>query len=148
MSRLFQLRQDLAAAIIAAMPTVFSADNVILKRQGDLWNDIATAVAASASGMALHIGIAEGASTEDDGLEMEITVPLTLLCPPEVVAGATPEEDVWETLVAAVHDMRLNPADPYAYRFRFKSFSDIEVPADRGTAYLGRQTVFTRRLSL
>lgn len=147
MSKLYDMRADLAAAIIAA-DIGFSADNIILKRQTDLWNDVATALATIDNGVVLHIGIAEGSSTEPDGLEMELTLPLTILCLPQLAEDATPEEDIWQALVQSVHGLRLSPEDPYAWRFRFKSFSDLEIQADAGTGYLGRQTVFSKRLSL
>ncbi len=147
MSQLYDLRAALAASIITA-DIGFTADSIILKRQTDLWNDVATALAVNAAGVVLHIGIAEGAASEPDGLEMDLTLPLTILCLPQVVEDATPEEDLWEALVRHVHDLRLSAAEPYAWRFRFKSFSDIEIQADHGTGYLGRQTVFTKHLSL
>lgn len=146
MSKLYDIRADLAASIIAAN-IGWTADDIILKRQTDLWNDVATVVGSNKHGIALHIGIAEGTSTEAAGLEMEITIPLTILCLPQVVEGATPEEDLWQAMVQHIHGLRLTD-DPYAWRFRFKSFSDLEIQADQGTGYLGRQTVFTKRLSL
>ena len=146
MSKLYDMRADLAASIIAAN-IGWTADTIVLKRQTDLWNDVATAISSSASGAVLHIGVAEGSASEEDGLELEITVPLTILCLPEVDPDATPEEDLWEDLVTHVHDLRLG-TDHHSYRFRLKSFTDLEIEADRGTGYLGRQTVFVRKLSI
>jgi hypothetical protein len=146
MSQLYDMREALAASIIAA-DIGWTAADIILKRQTDLWNDVATALAGSETGAVLHIGVAEGDSTEEDGLEMNVTVPLTILCPPNLTEGATPEEDLWEALVTHVHDLRLG-SDSFAYRFRFKSFTDVEIEADGGTGYLGRQTIFQRKLSL
>jgi hypothetical protein len=146
MSQLYDIRAALAASIIQA-DIGWKESDIILKRQTDLWNDVATALAGSDTGAVLHIGVAEGDSTDDDGLEMNVTVPLTILCPPQLNEGATPEEDLWEALVLHVHDLRLGN-DHFAYRFRFKSFTDVEIEADGGTGYLGRQTVFQRKLSL
>lgn len=146
MSKLYDIRADLAASIIAA-DLGFSADNIIIKRQVDLWNDVATSIAASKDGIVLHIGVAEGSSLEDEELEIEASIPLTILCLSQVDEDAKPEEDVWEALVRHVHDLRLND-DHWAQRFLFKSFSDIEIEADGGSPYLGRQTVFTKRISL
>lgn len=146
MSQLYDMREALRDSIIAA-GIGWTADTILLKRQTDLWNDVATAISASAAGAVLHIGVAEGNSTEDDGLEMEVTVPLTILCLPQCDDGATPEEDLWEALVTHVHDLRLG-SEPFGYRFRFQSFTDLEIDADGGTGYLGRQTVFKRNLSL
>lgn len=145
MSSLFNLRQALADAIVAA-DLGWAAGDIILKRQTDVWNDVATAIATSATGTVLHLGIAEGAATEEAGLEMDLTMPVSIVCLPQVEAGTTPEEDLWEALVKFIHDLRLG--ENYAYRFRFKSFSESELSADGGTAWLVRQTVFTRKLSL
>lgn len=145
MSKLLQLRKDLAQVIIGAN-IGFTEDNVIFKRQTDVWNDVATAISASSNGVALHIGVVEGSNSGDDSLEIDITVPLTIICPPEP-SGETPEEDIWESLVSVVHDLRLN-TEHYGYRFRFQSFSDIELQGEMAGSYLGRQTIFKRRLSL
>ena len=145
--KLYDMRDALGDSIIAAA-IGWTADSVIIKRQTDLWNDVATAIQCSKNGAVLHIGTADGKVTEDTGLEMDLTLSLTILCLPQVLDGAIPEETLWEDLVKHVHDLRLAATDPYAYRFRFQSFSDIEIEADHGTAYLGRQSVFIRRLSL
>lgn len=146
MSKLYDIRADLAASIIAAN-IGFTADNIIIKRQVDLWNDVASSIAASKDGIVLHIGVAEGSSLEDEELEIQASMPLTILCLPQVDEDATPEEDVWEALVLHVHGLRLG-ADHWARRFIFKSFSDIEIEADGGSPYLGRQTIFAKQLSL
>lgn len=146
MSQLYDIRVALASSIIQA-DIGWGENEVLIKRQTDLWNDVASAMASARNGAVLHIGVAEGDSTEDDGLEMNVTVPITILCLPQVIQGALPEEDLWEALVKHVHDLRLG-SEPFAYRFRFKSFSDLEIEADGGTGYLGRQTVFQRKLSL
>ena len=146
MSKLYDFRSDLAAAIVAA-DIGWTADTIIILRQGDLWNAVATAIETSANGAVLHIGIAEGTASEEAGLELDISVPLTILCLPQVEEDAKPEEDLWEALVQFVHGLQLN-GEPYAYRLRCKSFSDIEVKTDGGTGYLGRQTNFTKHLSI
>jgi hypothetical protein len=146
MSKLYDMREALAQSIIAA-DIGWTEATIILKRQTDLWNDVATAITMTKDGAVLHIGVAEGDAQGEDDLEMEVTVPLTILCLPQCTADATPEEDLWEALVKHVHDLRLG-TEHHAYRFRFKSFSDLEIEADGGTGYLGRQTVFVRKISL
>lgn len=146
MSRLYDIREALAASIVAA-DIGWAADSIIIKRQTDLWNDVATVVATNKHGAALFIGVAEGTRTDERSLEMELTVPLTILVLPQTLEGATPEEDLWEALVEHVDDLTLGQ-DHYSLRFRFKSFTDVEIRADGGTEYLGRQTVFTKKLSL
>jgi hypothetical protein len=146
MSKLYDFRRDLAASIADA--DIIPLDAIVIKRQGDLWNDVASAVNVATDGICLVIGIATGEAISDADLEMEVTVPLTLLVPPALEEGATPEEDVWETLVKHVHGLRLKPDDHYNYRLLFKSWADADQKADDGTVYLGRQTVFTYKLSL
>jgi len=146
MSKLYDIREALAASIAEA--GIFPRDAILIKRQTDLFNDIATALATAADNVCLHIGIAEGKPLGEDDLDWDITVPLTIICPPELIEGNTPEEDIWEALVQHVHGLRLSPTDHVSYRFRAGAFQDIDVTADDGTAYLGRQTAFTYRLSL
>lgn len=146
MSQLYDMRAALAASIVAAN-IGWRVEDIVFKRQTDLWNDVATAINTARHGAVLHIGIAEGDSADDEELELNVTIPVTILCLPQLRSGAMPEEDLWEALVKHVHDLRLG-SDPWAYRFRFRSFTDLEIEADGGTGYLGRQTVFQRKLSL
>lgn len=146
MSKLFDYREALKASIVAA-DIGWVANHIIIKRQTDLWNEVATAIASNSNGTVLHIGVASGRSTEEDELEMDVTIPLTILATPQLVEGATPEEDLWEALISHVHDLRLND-EAHLYRFKFSGFEDLEIEADNGTSYLGRQTNFTKRLSI
>jgi hypothetical protein len=149
-SKLYDLRKALADAIIAE-DMGFTADNTIILRRGDLWNDLATATASAEDGLALHIGIAEGAAQGDDGARgpIELTIPITILTSPQAEEGSTPEEDVWEAMVLFVCGLKLNASDHAYHEFRFKTFSDIEVPSpDGGTAFFGRQTVFSKTFHL
>lgn len=147
MSRLYDLRRALADAIIAA-DIGWTADNVIIRRQADLWNDLATAIATSADGVALHIGIAEGAATPKHRRGLELTIPLTIVALPQTDADARPEEDLWEDLVDFVTGLIL-PGDQHSYsEFRIRSFTDVEINADNGSAMLGRQTVFEKLILL
>jgi hypothetical protein len=146
MSKLFDFRQELAT-MIAAADIGFTAANIIIKRQGDLYNDIATSIAASKDGVVLHIGIASGTSTEEDSLEMDVVLPVTIIALPQLTDGARPEEELWEALVMLLHDYRF-ANKPFSYRLKFQSFEDLEIGADDGTEYLGRRTDFKTHLSL
>lgn len=146
MSKLYDLREEIASAIAASeMP--FEQDDIIIKRVGDLWNNIASAIHASKFGVVLHIGVARGVSTEDNGLEMNVTVPITLISLPQLTEGSHPEEDLWEELVTFLHDFRFSGRS-YQNRLRFQSFEDLEIEADDGTPYHGRQTEFLTYFSL
>ncbi len=147
MSKLYDMRAALKAAIIAADIGWVDA-TIIIKRQGSYWNDVATAISSAKHGAVLHIGVAAGEATEEESLEMDLTIPVTIICKPQVLKSARPEEDLWEDLVVFLHGRRLADADHYAYRLRFKSVTDLDIDAGGGTAYLGRQTIFKRLLSL
>lgn len=151
MSKLFDYRKNLKTAIVDA-DIGWTAAEVILKRTASLWNDVATAIQASANGAVLHIGVASGERADDDNLLTEITLPITILCLPQVENGADadedtagPEEDLWEDLVTFI-DTLVTTNEPSAWQFKFKGFTDLEVEADDGTSYLARQTTFTRTL--
>jgi hypothetical protein len=145
MSKLLDNRVALAQSIIAA-DIGWTEDTVLVRRQTDLFNDIVTALQTAKHGAILHIGTASAQSTDDDSLEMEVTIPLTIVCFPQVVEGATPEEDLWEDLVRHVSDLRLGN-EHALYRLKFRSFDDIDIVID-GVSYLGRQTIFAKQLSL
>lgn len=145
MSKLYDMRRALADSIIAAN-IGWTEETIILKRQTDLWNDVATAMATAVNGAVLHIGIVEGSAKEGYGLMMDLTVPLTIICSPVVDAEATPEEDLWEALITFVQGHTLTSEDHCMYEFQFKSFSDSDLEADGGTRYLARQTIFNKIL--
>lgn len=144
MSKLFDYRSALKASIVAA-DIGWTDDTILLKRQTDLWNDVATAIQPSKNGAVLHIGVASGESTDDDDLNMEVSIPITIICLPEVQEGATPEEDLWEDLIKHLQGLVVGE-ESWASRYKFKSFTDLEIEADGGTSYLGRQTIFTKHL--
>jgi len=147
MSKMYDLRAALKTAILAAN-IGWEDETVLIKRQGSFWNDVATAISSAKHGAVLHIGIASGKPTEEESLEMELSLPVTIIAEPQVDDAAKPEEDLWEALVTAVHDLRLPGTGFYKDRLIFDGFQDIDILADGGTAYLGRQTIFKCRLSL
>jgi hypothetical protein len=121
---------------------------VIHKRTTSLWNDLATSTATAKGGVVLHIGVTSGSSNDDDELQLELDIPLTIVRAPAVAEEEEPlEEQLWEDLVKHVHRLTLGN-EPFAWRFRFKDFQDIEVEADDGTSYFGRQTVFVKKFSI
>jgi hypothetical protein len=147
MSKLFDLRDQLKADIVAA-DIGWVDDSIIIKRQTDLWNDIGTAISAAKHGAALHIGVASGTSTDQYALEMELTMPFTILCTPQVLPDQFPEEDLWEDLVKFVQGKAMEDSGSCLTGFRFKSFSDSELETPGGHKYLARQTIFTKEFSL
>ena len=147
MSKLYTLRESLKADIVAAQ-IGWVADTIIIKRQADLWNDLSTAIAGAKHGAVLHIGVASGSSIDDHSLEMELTLPITILCMPVLEEGQTPEEDLWEEMVKFVQGKAMEASESCLTGFRFKSFTDSEIETQGGHKYLARQTIFTKEFSL
>jgi hypothetical protein len=150
MSKLFDVRQALKASIAANVAGVVEGQ-IVTMRRGSLDNAVATAMAASESGLVVQIGIASGRTMGEHGSDLEIEVPVTILVPPqadEVEGEECEEEAVWEALVLHVDGLQLAAHHPYAYRFRMTRFVDVEVELDGGTAYLARVTTFTYKLTL
>ena len=144
MSKLYELRAALKAHLVANAG--WTEDAIIVKRQTDLWNDIAVAVETAANGACLVIGIAEGRNPDPDGkLIMELTLPVTTICSITLTEGATPEEDLWETMVKAVHGTSLHPTRHSRYEFQFVSFKDDIELGDGTPQWLARQTIFKVR---
>jgi len=147
MSKLYDLRAQLKLDIIAAN-IGWVDDTIIIKRQTDLWNDIGTAIGSAKHGAVLHIGVASGTSTDDHELEMELTLPFTILCEPQVIEDQIPEEDLWEDLLKFLQGKAMEDSDSCLTGFRFKSFTDSELETPSGYKYLARQTIFTKEFSL
>jgi len=139
------MRRGLADAIIAAN-IGWTDDTVLVKRQTDLWNDVATAISSADNGAVLHIGVAAGESQEGDDLVLDLTIPITILIAPVAAEGVKPEEDLWEDLVSFVNKRRLPSTDHTFWEFIFKSFSDGDLITDEGILYLARQTIFTKKI--
>jgi hypothetical protein len=146
-AKLLQVRQFLRTHIAAA-DIGFSEDSIIIRRQSDLWNEVATAIAASENGAILHIGVADGTNSESAGLELEADIPITILALPQIQPDQFPEELLWEDLIKTVQGLKPSAGLPWLYRFRMTRWTDMDLAADDGTTYLGRMTVFTARLSL
>jgi hypothetical protein len=100
------------------------------------------------NGAVLVIGVAEGISLDDHNLLMDLTLPVTILCEPQLRDGAAPEEELWEGIVRHIHGLNLSRSQHPEFAFRFERFSDDVELADGGTGWLARQTVFKVRLTL
>jgi hypothetical protein len=147
MTRHATLRKALADSIIAAN-IGWTAESVIHRRTTSLFNALATAVATAKNGIVLHIGVTSGTSSDEDDAQLELDVPLTIVCSPEIDEQEEPvEEQLWEDLVKHVSQLAVTN-EPPGWQFRLKEFSDIEIQADDGTAYFGRQTIFTKRFNI
>jgi hypothetical protein len=147
MSKLYDLRENTKTDIVAA-DIGWEDDAIVIKRQSDLWNDISTAIASAKHGAVLHIGVASGTSTDEYSLEMELSMPFTILCQPQVLPDQFPEEDLWEDLVKFIQGRAMENSGSCLTGYRFKSFTDSELELPEGQKYLARQTIFTKQINL
>ncbi len=150
MSTVYDLRASIAAALVTA--GIWQEDEIIIKRQTDIWNDIALAVGTSKNGMALAIGVAEGVSANKDasaGIWNDLTIPITTFCSVSLEEGATPEEDIWERTVGFLNGWvgrdALGKPNHSQYRLIYQRFSDDVELADQVASFLARQTIFTAK---
>lgn len=151
MSKLYSLRRNIRDLLLEG--GLWTEGEVLIKRRGDIWNDVAVATGASKNGQCLVIGIAEGvlSSRHQKGsklLILEVTIPITMIelpngDPSEPEDDAeTDEETRWE---ATVMHLQGNPLGRSAlhYELNFDSFKDVE-----DDEYVIRQTVFKTQLLL
>ena len=144
MSKLHDLRTALKAHLVAQAG--WAPGDIILQRQGDLWNEIATAMSTAVNGACLVIQSAKGRNPDPDGkLVMELTMRVTLICAEQLQEGQTPEEELWETMVLAVHGKSFHPSGNCIYEFQCMEFDDDVQLADGAGNWLARETVFRVR---
>jgi hypothetical protein len=151
MSSIYDLRVAIRDALVAE--GIWKAEDIILKRQTDIWNDIAVAISNSMNGAALVIGVAEGVDSRSDSqqsrdkqLIQELTIPITTICEIQLTKGATPEEDLWERTTLFLNGW-VPPLDYTRgrhsdYRLRYQRFSDDVEMGDGQQSWLARQTIF------
>jgi hypothetical protein len=126
---------------------------VLIERQADFWNDAAIAMGGAVHGAILVIGVASGDATEEDSLESDLTLPVTILAQAVVTPGQQPEEALWEATVRALHNFiptYEGDAGHWTRRLRYQGFTDAEelLIGHYEVAQLARQTVFKARFSL
>jgi hypothetical protein len=144
MSKLYDLRAALKAHLVANAG--WDPEAIIIKRQTDIWNDVAIAIETAKNNLCMVIGVAQGRNPDPDGkLIMDLTVPVTILATITLEEGATPEEDVWEQMVLAVHGTSLHPTGHCRFEFQFESFADDIELGDGRPQWIARQTVFKVR---
>jgi hypothetical protein len=139
MSSLHSLRKAIKDELVAK--GLCEPRSIIIARQTDIWQDIAIAIDNAKDGVVWVIGVAEGSSTDEAILQMDLTIPITSFCNIELEEGATPEETKWETMLNILQEW--SPRRGCMYGMRFKRFSDDVELADGAPNYLARQTVFS-----
>ena len=151
MSALYSLRRSVRTLLLEG--ALWTADEVIIKRRTDIWNDVAVATAASKAGQCLVIGVAKGnpSSAQKRGSKlviMDVTIPITMIELPTVDpalpadGAATDEDSRWEAMVLRLQGDSLDRSALH-YELEFDGFEDV-VDED----YVIRQTTFKTRLIL
>jgi hypothetical protein len=151
MSSIYDLRLAIRDALVGE--GIWTAEEIILKRQTEIWNDIAMAISSSKHGAVLVIGVAEGVDGRSDLLQsrekhltQELTIPITTICEIQLTEGATPEEDLWERttlfLSGWVPPLDYTRGGHSDYRLRYQRFSDDVEMGDGQASWLARQTIF------
>jgi len=137
------LREKIATRMVEE--GVCTAGAIILKRQTDIWNDIATAVNARTNPdrIAWVIGINEGSFLDDTDLVADLTIPITSFCPISLQKGAAPEELKWHSMLHALHGW--NDGLHCHYELKVRSFNDGIAQADGKPAWHARETIFNIR---
>lgn len=148
MSGLYNIRREIKNVLIGS--GLWTADEILIKRRTDIWNDIAVAAQASKTGQCLVIGVAKGApvASQKPGsklLRMELTIPITLVELPTVdpeqpLAGESDEDDRWEATALLLQGESLGRSALH-YELDFDGFEDVE-----DEDYVIRQTTFKTRL--
>lgn len=149
MSSLYSLRREIRDVLLA---DGWTADEVVIKRRTDIWNDVAVATGASKHGQCLVIGVAKGNKTGPSRqgtrqIVMDVTIPITLVELPTVdpeqpETGEADEDDRWEAMCLLLQGEALGRSALH-YELDFDGFEDVE-----DEAYVIRQTVFKTRLIL
>lgn len=151
MSALYQIRTEIKTLLMA--DGLWADGEVIIKRRSELWNTVATAVAASEAGQCIVVGVAKGTPDRSQRvgsrqLLMEISVPITLiesanLSPDDTESPDGTDEDTrWEGTVMRLLGSPLGRSAEH-YEMSFDGFEDI---AD--DEYVIRQTTFKTKLLL
>ncbi|WAC20979.1 hypothetical protein OVA24_06235 [Luteolibacter sp. SL250] len=140
---LMLLREKIAARMVEE--GVCTADAIIIKRETDIWNDIARAVASRKvpDRTAWVIGITEGAFVDDTDIVVDLTIPITSFCPITLEKGAAPEEEKWHTMLHALHGW--DDGQHCNYELKVRSFNDGLAQSDGRPAWHARETIFTIR---
>lgn len=140
---LLGLRKWLRDSIVAADLGLAKPD-ILLHRQGDLWNDIAVAISNAENGVCLKIEDPQGRNRDETGsrLDFSLTITATLLCEPNTDPDAVPAEPIFERLMHHIHGLGIpsGPGLPCGFRFLTQGFGEMEVKG-----YLARQIIIAKR---
>jgi hypothetical protein len=150
MSELYDVRRRMRDALVAA--GLWAEDEILIRRRGNLWNDVAVAVGTSARRQCLVIGLAKarrrsgGTSGRRQMLALDVTIPVTLIELPfldEPEADVPEDEDSrWEATLLALQGEKLG-RQMIHHRLEMREFEEVE-----DEEYLMRQAIFEVLLTL
>ena len=149
--QLYRLREAIKAGLIDA--GIWAEGEILIDHQSDFWNDVAKAMAGARNRAVLVIGVAEGTATEEDGLEIDLTIAVTILAKAVLAPKMIPEEVLWEKTVKAMHGAvpeYEGVSDHCTYKLRHQGFRDAPELAEehREVFQRARQSTFKVRFSL
>lgn len=150
MSAVFDLRDAVKNLLLGE--NLWSADEVIIKRRTDIWNDVATSIAASKSGQCIVVGLLSGGKSDKQrqgsrNLIMNVTMAISIvevhnLADPQTLLDASDEDTRFEATLMRLHGSSLGRS-AITYTLDFDTFAEQE-----DEQYLIRQATFKTELTL
>lgn len=140
MSVLYDYREALKAHIVAG-GLGLSADDIIIKRQADIFSEIDQTMSMASNGVVLVISAGKGRNPKPDSSELSfnVTFRLTLYVQPVLQPNNKPEEDIFEPMALHVHGFT-TPAYQHAW-YKTQCVDWEDVP---DTEYLARELTIQR----
>lgn len=149
-SNLLNLRNAAKAVLTTGDSPLWDADSVIVNRRLKIWNEVATSIQSSKHGAVLVIGIAKGdpdpkRPPKSANVQMDLTIPVTLIELPDVDPDGAEEDELWEQTVVLLNANPLGRIQKpkSAHDLEFAGFDEVEHDQ-----YVIRQTLFKTRLIL
>ena len=144
-ARMWNLRKAIQAVLVDS--GLWTEEEILIRRRGNIWNDVATAIGASKHGSVVVIGVAEGKREgarppQSTALPMGLTVPISLIEEPQPDPTEIPEDALFEEMLLVLEGSTLGRTERKA-DFAFEDFGEIDHPH-----YLIRQATFKTRLVL
>ena len=147
------LRERLADSIAAKPAVELMREQIVVERQGDLFDKVTVAAQAAESGVVLVLGIAEGENRDASGhtaLDFDLRITLSLMVDALVdpdAADVTPEESIFDVLCDHCHGLTIPGENPHCdWMFKVIGFGEVTDGDLRG--YLVRQIVLSKRATL
>lgn len=129
MSKIYDLRDDLKASIVAA-DLGLAEDDVIIARQADIFAEIEQTVSSAENGVVLVISAARKKNLAEKlpFPRWEVTLDFELWVLPIMVADAMPEEDICEGLENHLSQLKLRPSSPSACAEALRVIECADIP--------------------